>query len=174
VLHPALQIVDGDVTRWPVDSECGLAAALLGQPDPDQRIVARVQVAPRLRPDLVLAGPPRVEARQRQLEPFGERRLARPVAARDHDQTGAGLQRHRHLGADAAEALHRNRRQVGADGSRGLRGWRGEGVDELCRGGARAQDFGKCIVVVERGQHHQPGLLAELVVPVGSAQHVVP
>ena len=85
------------------------------QPRLERGPVALMQVAPALRPDLRAAQPARVRARQQQLEPLGEGRLARPVASGDQRQAGPRLHVQRDGRPDPAEAANLDRRQVDAE-----------------------------------------------------------
>jgi hypothetical protein len=69
------------------------------------RRAGAVQVAPALAPDLRLVLPAQVAPREQQLEPLGEARLARAVAADDEREPGTGRERQAGARADPAEAL---------------------------------------------------------------------
>src|SRR5438477_8995172 len=73
-----------------------------------------MEVAPVLGPDDGLVLPAGVGAGERELQTLGEGRLAGAVAPGDDGQAGPGLQRQRHLRADAPEALDSDLSEVGA------------------------------------------------------------
>jgi hypothetical protein len=118
-----------------------------------------VEVAPAFLPDLRAVLPALAVAGQQQLQAFGEAGLAGAVAADDQGQAGARGQRQGLAGADAAEALDRDRAQVGGRGRAG--GCGGFGGGGRSRGGPLfIEEVGQGLGALEGGQDEgRPGVV---------------